>query len=49
LNRDQKTYLARIRAFIDQTKEARKTDLFRAKTLSERASVLAEDLLHSVQ
>jgi hypothetical protein len=49
LSREQKTYLARVRAFIDQAKEARKTDLFRAKNLAERASVLAEDLLRSVQ
>ena len=49
LNRDQKTYLARVRAFIDQANEARKTDLFRAKNLAERASVLADDLLRSIQ
>jgi hypothetical protein len=49
LNRDQKTYLARVRAFIDQANEARKTDLFRAKNLAERASVLADDLLRSMQ
>jgi hypothetical protein len=49
LSREQKTYLARIRAFIEQANQARKTDLFRAKNLSERASVLADDLLKSVQ
>ena len=49
LSRDQTTYLARIRAFIAQANEARKTDLFRARNLSERASVLADDLLRSVQ
>ncbi len=49
LNRDQRTYLARVRAFIDQANEARKTDLFRAKNLAERASVLADDLLRSIQ
>jgi hypothetical protein len=49
LTRDQMTYLARIRAFIQQADEARKADLFRAKNLAERASVLADDLLKSVQ
>ena len=49
LSRDQATYLARIRAFIDQANEARKADLFRARNLAERASVLADDLLKSVQ
>ncbi|MGE5647487.1 MAG: hypothetical protein ACM336_17035 [Acidobacteriota bacterium] len=49
LNGDQKIYLERVRAFIEQAREARKSDLFRAKNLSERASVLAEDLMRSVQ
>jgi len=49
LSRDQVTYLARVRAFIEQANEARKADLFRARNLAERASVLAEDLLKSVQ
>ena len=49
LDREQTTYLARVRAFIDQASEARKADLFRARNLSERARVLAEDLLKSVQ
>jgi hypothetical protein len=49
LNDEQRTYLERIRAFIQQASDARQTDLFRARNLSERASVLAEDLLRSVQ
>lgn len=49
LNGEQTTYLARVRAFIEQANEARKADLFRARNLSERARVLAEDLLKSVQ
>lgn len=49
LTAEQKVYLDRIRAFIQQASDARKTDLFRAKNLAERASVLAEDLLKSVQ
>ena len=49
LNGEQTTYLARVRAFIDQANEARRADLFRARNLSERARVLAEDLVKSVQ
>jgi hypothetical protein len=49
LNDEQATYLDRIRTFIKQAGDARKTDLFRARNLAERASVLAEDLLRSVQ
>ena len=49
LTAEQKTYLDRIRSFIDQSTAARKTDLFRARSLAERASVLAEDLLRSIQ
>ena len=49
LNGEQTTYLARVRAFIAQANEARKADLFRARNLSERARVLAEDHLKSVQ
>ncbi len=49
LTGEQSTYLARVRTFIDQATEARKGDLFRARNLAERASVLAEDLLKSVQ
>lgn len=49
LNGEQQTYLERIRAFLKQAEEARSTDLFRAKNLAERASLLADDLLRSVQ
>ena len=49
LNGEQQTYLDRIRSFIAQATEARKNDLFRAKNLAERASLLADDLLRSVQ
>jgi hypothetical protein len=49
LNEQQTTYLERIRMFIVQANDARKTDLFRAKNLAERASVLAEDLQRSSQ
>ncbi len=49
LNPDQKTTQERIRAFVQQANDARKTDLFRAKNLAERAAVLADDLLRSLQ
>jgi hypothetical protein len=48
LNSEQQTYLDRIRAFLKQAEEARRTDLFRARNLAERASLLADDLLRSV-
>lgn len=48
LNEEQRTYLERIRAFLAQAEAARKTDLFRARNLAERASLLADDLLRSV-
>jgi outer membrane biosynthesis protein TonB len=48
LNEEQRTYLERIRAFLAQAEAARKTDLFRARSLAERASLLADDLLRSV-
>ncbi len=49
LTRDQRLSVQRIRAFLDQAQEARKNDLFRANTLAERANVLADDLLRSLQ
>jgi outer membrane biosynthesis protein TonB len=49
LDGEQQTYLERIRAFLKQADEARRTDLFRAKNLAERASLLADDLLRSAQ
>lgn len=49
LNGEQQTYLDRIRTFVLQASEARKTDLFRAKNLAERAGLLADDLLKSFQ
>lgn len=47
--RDQATSLARIRTFIRQAEEARRTDLLTARALAERAGVLAQDLLKSIQ
>jgi hypothetical protein len=47
LSRNQVTYLERIKSFIQQAGDARRTDLVRAANLAERASVLADDLLKS--
>lgn len=49
LNRQQATTLERVKAFMQQAQETRRTDPARAATLAERAAVLAEDLLQSVQ
>jgi hypothetical protein len=49
LNPEQTLAVERIKTFIQQALEARKTDLLRAKSLAERADVLAEDLLRSLQ
>ena len=49
LTSEQQTYLDRIRAFVQQALEARKSDLFRARNLAERASLLAADLSRSLQ
>jgi hypothetical protein len=49
LSAEQQTYLDRIRTFLQQASEARKSDLFRARNLAERASVLADDLAKSLQ
>ncbi|HEX8984907.1 MAG TPA: hypothetical protein VF767_05745 [Bryobacteraceae bacterium] len=49
LTREQKTDVARIREFIAQAKDAREADLFRARNLAERASILAQDLNRSLQ
>jgi len=49
LNPEQTLAVERIKTFIQQALEARKADLLRAKSLAERADVLAEDLLRSIQ
>lgn len=49
VTREQATSIARIRTFIQQAEQARKTDLLTARALAERADVLARDLLKSVQ
>ena len=45
LTNDQKSSVAQIRGFIDQSREMRGTDVLRARSLAERADVLAQDLL----
>lgn len=47
LTRNQIVYLERIKSFIQQASEARRTDLVRAANLAERAALLADDLLKS--
>lgn len=49
LTSEQQTYLARIRAFVQQALEARSSDLLRARNLAERASLLAADLSRNLQ
>jgi hypothetical protein len=49
LTSEQQTYLDRIHAFVQQALDARKSDLFRARTLAERASLLAADLSRTLQ
>ncbi|MEK7408772.1 MAG: hypothetical protein AAB225_27215 [Acidobacteriota bacterium] len=45
LTDDQAAAVARVRTFILQAEQARKTDLLTARALAERADVLAQDLL----
>ncbi len=45
LNEDQKTAVKRIRAFLRQTEDAQQDDLALARSLSERARLLADDLV----
>jgi hypothetical protein len=48
-SRSQFAAARRIRTFIDQAEEARKTDLLRANNLAERAEVLAQDLAQQMR
>lgn len=47
LSREQQAALTRIQTFIRQTLQARKDDLITARSLAERADVLAQDLENS--
>jgi hypothetical protein len=44
LTAEQTAAVSQIRTFLQQSEEARKTDLLRANNLAERAEVLAQDL-----
>ncbi len=48
LTAEQVTSITRVKAFIEQAQQTRKTDLITARALAERASVLADDLLRSL-
>ena len=48
LNDDQRTAVKRIRAFLRQTEEAQQDDMALARSLSERARLLAEDLVRNL-
>jgi len=47
LNQDQQRQVEQIRNFIEQAQKTRATDLAGAKSLAERAEVLARDLAAS--
>ena len=49
LTEDQKAVVAQIEAFLTQVDEARKYDLVAARSLAERADVLAGDLAKAVR
>jgi len=48
LTAEQVTSMTRMKAFIEQAQQTRKTDLLTARALAERAAVLAGDLLRSL-
>jgi hypothetical protein len=45
LTNEQRSSVAQIRGFIDQARQMRGTDIVRARSLAERADVLAQDLV----
>ncbi len=49
LTAEQQTSITRIRAFLEQARQARAADLLTARALAERAVVLAEDLLKTLR
>lgn len=49
LTAEQQTSITRIRAFLEQARQCRATDLLTARALAERAAVLAEDLLKTLR
>jgi len=49
LSQEQQATMAQVQSFMQQAQEKRKTDLAAAKSLAERADVLASDLVASVR
>ena len=49
LNRDQQSVVAQVQQFMQQAQQARQSDLAAAKSLAERAEVLAGDLVRSLR
>jgi hypothetical protein len=49
LTKEQVATVAQVRNFITQAQDTRKTDLAAAKSLAERAEVLAHDLVESLK
>jgi hypothetical protein len=49
LSQEQQATMAQVQSFIEQAQEKRKTDLAAAKSLAERADVLANDLVASLR
>lgn len=49
LTQQQKTAVEQIRGFITQAQQMRRTDAVRAKSLAERADILTQDLVSTLQ
>jgi hypothetical protein len=49
LSQEQRATMVQVQSFIEQAQEKRKTDLAAAKSLAERADVLANDLVASLR
>ena len=49
LNAEQRSTAERVRTFLAQAEAARGDDLVRARSLAERANILAQDLLSRSQ
>jgi hypothetical protein len=49
LNREEEAAVAQVRSFVRQAMEARKTDPSAARSLAQRADILARDLLKNAR
>jgi enamine deaminase RidA (YjgF/YER057c/UK114 family) len=49
LTKDQRATVAQVQSFVRQAKERRKTDLAAARSLAQRADILAQDLSRSLR